>query len=91
MPGLYTETDYENSIIELFKNMEYEYVYGPDIERDFRCPFYEIELESALSRINADKPLNAIQGTINKLKNIENASLVQKTLYLWIIYRMVFQ
>lgn len=42
MSGLYTETDYENSIIELFKNMEYEYIYGPDIERDFRCPFMKV-------------------------------------------------
>lgn len=78
MPGLYTETDYENSIIELFKNMEYEYVYGPEIERDFRCPFFETELEIALSRINANKPLNAVQGAIIKLRNIENASLVKK-------------
>ena len=75
---LFNETSYEKSIIELFINMEYEYVYGPEIERDFRCPFYEGELESALSRININKPLNAIQGAINKLKNIENASLVQK-------------
>lgn len=75
----YNETDYENSIIELFKNnLGYEYIYGPEVERDFHCPFYEGELESALSRININKPLNAIRGAINKLKNIENASLVQK-------------
>lgn len=35
MPGLYTEADYENSVIELFRNMGYSYLYGPDIERDF--------------------------------------------------------
>ena len=35
MPGLYTEADYENSVIELFRNdLGYEYAYGPDIERD---------------------------------------------------------
>lgn len=78
MSILFNETSYENSIIELFKNMEYEYVYGPEIERDFRCPFFETELEIALSRINANKPLNAVQGAIIKLKNIENASLVKK-------------
>ena len=28
----YTEADYENSVIELFKNdLGYEYAYGPDI------------------------------------------------------------
>ena len=28
MPGLYTEADYENSVIELFRNMGYSYLYG---------------------------------------------------------------
>ena len=41
MPGLYTEADYENSVVELFKNMGYTYVYGPDIERDFKSPLYD--------------------------------------------------
>lgn len=41
MSGVYTEADYENSIIELFQNtLEYEYIYGPDIERDFYSPLY---------------------------------------------------
>ena len=34
MPGLYTETDYENSVIELFENLGYTHVYGPDVVRD---------------------------------------------------------
>ena len=41
MSGFYTEADYENSIIELFQNMGYRYVYAPDLERDFRSPLYE--------------------------------------------------
>ena len=49
MPGLYTEADYENSVIELFRNeLEYEYVYGPDVERDFYSPLYEEVLEESL-------------------------------------------
>lgn len=43
MPGLYTEADYENSVIELFRNdLEYEYAYGPDIERDFTVRYMRI-------------------------------------------------
>ena len=42
MSGLYTEADYENSIIELFQNMGYRHVYGPDVERDFYSPLYNI-------------------------------------------------
>ena len=52
MSDFYTEGDYENSVIELFQNMGYRYVYAPDLERDFRSPLYEEELEEAIHRIN---------------------------------------
>ena len=52
MSGLYTEADYENSVIELFRNdLGYEYAYGPDIERDFYNPLYEEVLLDALYQI----------------------------------------
>ena len=79
MPGLYTEADYENSIIELFQNtLEYEYIYGPDIERDFYSPLYEDVLMDSLRHLNRDLPEDAILEAIYKLKNIENGELVQK-------------
>ena len=42
MGVFFTEADYENSVIELFKNMGYIHIYGPDIERDFESPLYDI-------------------------------------------------
>ena len=79
MPGLYTESDYENSIIELFQNnLGYEYAYGPDIERDFYNPLYEEVLIDSLHRLNKGLPDDAIQDAIFKLKNFENGELVQK-------------
>ena len=78
MPGFYTEADYENSIIELFQNMGYRHVYAPDLERDFTSPLYEQELDDALRRINPDMPNDAIADALFKLKNFENADLVQK-------------
>ena len=78
MGSLYTEADYENSIIELFQNMGYQYIYGPDIDRDFYSPLYEDELFAALNRINRDMPDDAIADAMYKLKNFENADLVQK-------------
>lgn len=78
MPGFYTEADYENSIIELFQSMGYRHVYGPDIERDFYSPLFEDELESALHRLNPSMPEDAISDALFKLKNFENAELVQK-------------
>lgn len=79
MPGVYTEADYENSIIELFQNnLGYEYIYGPDIERDFYSPLYEDILIDSLRNLNRDLPEDAILEAIYKLKNIENGELVQK-------------
>ena len=79
MPGLYTEADYENSVIELFSNdLGYEYAYGPDIERDFYSPLYEEVLLDSLYRLNRGLPDDAIQDALFKLKNFENGELVQK-------------
>ncbi len=76
----YNEANYENSVIELFKNMDYEHVYGPNIERDFYTPFYKDELENALYDINKELSYTALQEAVNKLRNIENGSLVQKNM-----------
>lgn len=79
MPGLYTEADYENSVIELFRNeLGYEYAYGPDIERDFYSPLYEDVLVESLYSLNRGVPDDAIQEALYKLKNFENGELVQK-------------
>lgn len=78
MPGFYTEADYESSIIELFQNMGYRHVYAPYLERDFYSPLYEEELLSALHRLNPKMPEDAITDALFKLKNFENAELVQK-------------
>ena len=79
MPGLYTEADYEKSVIELFENnLGYEYAYGPNIERDFYSPLYEEVLIDSLHRLNKGLPDDAIQDALFKLKNFENGELVQK-------------
>ncbi len=48
----FTENDYEQALIELFKQMGYEYEYGPDIERDYREPVNKEELRRCLARVN---------------------------------------
>ena len=79
MPGLYIEADYENSIIELFQtDLGYEYVYGPDIERDFYSPLYEDILIDSIYRLNRELPDDAIQEALYQIKNFENGELVQK-------------
>lgn len=79
MLNFFREEDYEKSLIELFQNdLEYDYVYGPDIERDFYSPFYEDVLIDSLYRINHGATNDAIQDALFKLKNFENGELVQK-------------
>ena len=79
MLNFFREEDYEKSLIELFQDdLEYEYVYGPDIERDFYSPFYEDVLIESLYRINHGATNDAIQDALFKLKNFENGELVQK-------------
>ena len=78
MPSMFTEADYENSVIELFQNMGYDYSYGPDVERDYKSPLYDDILTDSLYRLNPSLPDVAIEDALYKLKNFENGTLVQK-------------
>lgn len=74
----FTEASYENSIIELFENMGYLHLYGPDVPRDIKDPLLENELRSALEMINPDMPSTAISEAIYRIRNYEAGSLVSK-------------
>ena len=74
----FTEASYENSIIELFQEMGYTHIYGPDVERDYTSPLYEEVLVDSLYRINSKLCDDAIKDAIYKLKNFEIGELVQK-------------
>ncbi|MCD8376128.1 MAG: HsdR family type I site-specific deoxyribonuclease, partial [Oscillospiraceae bacterium] len=58
--------------------MGYTYVYGPDIDRDFRSPLYDEVLESCIADLNPSLPEDAIADALYKLRNFENGELVQK-------------
>ena len=75
----YTEANYENSIIELFENLGYTHVYGPDFYReDFHACLMEDQLRNSLEMINPDLPSVAINEAIYKIKNYETVSLISK-------------
>ena len=75
----YNESNYENAIIELFQSkLNYDYIYAPNIERDFRSPLYDEVLEESLFRINKGAPYDAVKEALFKLRNFENSELVQK-------------
>ena len=77
----YNEESYENSIIDLFENdLQYQHVYGPNIERNFYSPLYEDILIESIERINNGLPHTAIDDALSRLKNFENGELVQKNM-----------
>ena len=74
----FTEDEYEQAIIELYQGLGYDYVYGPDIVRDYKDPIYEDIMSSSLEAINSNLSSSAIYEAIKKIQNIENGSVVQK-------------
>lgn len=78
MSTTYKEADYENSIIELFTEMGYQPVYGPDIERDFYSPIYKDVLNEYIHKLNPTLPEDAISDALYRLLNYENGDIIQK-------------
>lgn len=76
--GTFSEANYENSVIALFQNMGYQYVYGPNLDRDYKSPVYESVLEESLRRLNPKLPEEAITDALYKLHNFENGTVIQK-------------
>lgn len=74
----FTEDNYEKALISLFEGMGYQYLYGPNIERDYYVPYYEAQLEENLQTVNPKKPHAAIHEAIIKLRNIDMGSLTQR-------------
>jgi len=72
----------EQPVIDWFKQLGYEYKFGPDIspggtlvERDFKDVILEKKLRSSIKRLNPDLPEKAIAEAIYKLKSVEHPNL----------------
>ena len=75
---MFTEESYENALITLLENLGYEHLYGPDIERDYKVPYYDVQLTHSLRMVNPTKPLEAIEEAKRKLRDIDTGPLTQK-------------
>ncbi len=78
MSAFFTEADYEKSVIELFQNLGYSYIYAPELERDYSCPVLESTLQDSLVKINKNLPYAAIIEAIEKLRDFDAGSLLQR-------------
>ena len=53
MPAIFTESTFEQAIIELFENMGYTHIYAPDLNRtDYTRPLLDEHLRDSLVRVN---------------------------------------
>ena len=78
MATFFTEADYEKSVIELFQNLGYSYIYAPELERDYSCPVLESTLQDCLVKINKNLPYAAIMEAIGKLRDFDAGSLLRR-------------
>ena len=75
----YTEANYENAVLEVFRDtLGYNYVYAPDLSRDYADPLYMDELMLALRRVNRGLPEAALSEAVYKLRNFEGGTVLQK-------------
>ena len=69
----------KNAIIELFREqLGYDYVYGPEVARDYTEPIYMEQLRAAVQELNPSCSAAAIEEAITKIRTYEGGSLVQK-------------
>ncbi len=81
MSTSFTEANYEDAIIDFMQNtLGYNYIYAPDLVRDYKRPFLDDVLHDQLQRINKNLPTSALIEAIYKLENFESGTLVQKNM-----------
>ena len=68
MAGYFTESNYENAVLQLLnEELGYNYIYGPDVERDYHSPLYEDALLPSLQRINKSLPIRVWLWSVRRL------------------------
>ena len=76
----FTEELFEQAVIELLENIGYTHIYAPDMERDYSSPLLDSVLMDSLVKLNKGLPLDAINEAMNKLRNFDTGSLLQKNM-----------
>ena len=72
--SVYNENSYEQSIIELFQNLGYDYYFGPDVERDYNNPLFKLDLDNLYS-INRSLDNEAVKKAIEVIQDFGIGSL----------------
>ena len=91
MSADYNEEAYENAQIELFQNMGWEHVYGPEVERDWHSPLYDSVLEDSIRGLIQRRLLLQLMRLFLSSDILKTMNLKRKTLLLWNTCRMVLK
>ena len=74
----YTEDSYEQTLIQLFKGLGYDYECGYDVERDFREPYYVEDLQEALRKLNPEESDEVISEAYRIVTHVNEGTLEQR-------------
>ena len=74
----YTEEQYEQTLIHLFREMGYAYECGYDVERDFREPYYAEDLRKGLRRMNPAMREDVLEEAFRMITHINEGTLEQQ-------------
>lgn len=75
----FTEAHFEKAILELMREkLGYDYIYGPEVVRDYTEPLHIDLVRQSLYDINPALSAEAVEEAISKIRTIESGSLVQR-------------
>lgn len=74
----FTEDSYEQALIALFKEMGYQYECGYDVERDYREPYYALDLKKSLRRLNPMVRNDVLEDAYRLITNVNEGTLEQR-------------
>ncbi len=74
---MFKESNVEEAIIEQLQELGYEYLYGPDIERDYKEPILKDVFYDSLYKINSGITEDIADEVYRKVRNFRNVDLVE--------------
>lgn len=74
---MFKESNVEEAIIEQLQELGYEYLYGPDIERDYKESILKDVFYDSLCKINKDITEDIADEVYRKVRNFRNVDLVE--------------
>ena len=72
------ENFYEQTLIQLFQEMGYQYECGYDVERDFREPYYAQDVRKALRKLNPTMSQEVLDEAYRKITHVNEGILEQR-------------